>query len=283
MITMSLCRYGFRCFHVKTYMTQEIIAVANQKGGVGKTTTAINLACALASRGQEILLVDLDPQGNTTSGLGFDKSNSLLTIYPVLMGQNKIQEAIKPTNMEFLDIVCSNTDLIGAEIELVSALARETRLKQALHDVSDLYRFVIVDCPPSLGLLTINAVAASNKVILPIQSEYYALEGLAGFTSAVNKIKSALNPGLEIEGVVMTMFDTRISLGHQVKSEVEKFFKGSFFKTCIPRNIRLAEAPSFGKSIFDYAPASKGAEAYLALADEVLSKRGFYPMVGVES
>lgn len=262
---------------------QEIIAIANQKGGVGKTTTAVNLAAALALRGQEVLLIDLDPQGNTTSGLGFDRPATEETIYPVLMGQENIQKTIKATKTEYLDIICSNNDLIGAEVELVVADSRENRLKQALRGVFGMYRFIIIDCPPSLGLLTINAIAVANKVIIPIQSEYYALEGLASFVSALNKVKSSINPSLEIEGVVLTMFDSRVSLGHQVKSEIEKFFSDSFFKTPIPRNVRLAEAPSFGQSIFEYDPTSRGAEAYLSLADELLRKRGYVSLVGGKS
>lgn len=255
-------------------MKTEIIAVANQKGGVGKTTTAVNLAAALAHIGHEVLMIDMDPQGNATSSFGFDKRTINETVYQVMTQSVSVEKTIRPTSLEYLDIICSNANLIGAEVELVSAFARESRLKHALHAVEKMYRFVIIDCPPSLGLLTINAMTAAQKVIIPMQCEYFALEGLANFIETLNKIKLALNPNLDVEGVVMTMFDPRTSLGQQVKGEVEKFFRGSFFQTTIPRNIRLAEAPSFGQSIFQYDPSSRGAEAYLNLAQELLSRRG---------
>ena len=253
----------------------ETIAVANQKGGVGKTTTAINLAAALASLGQETLLIDMDPQGNASSGLGFDKKTIKPNIYSVIMGEAPMDEAIRQTNVEYLDAICSNQDLIGAEVELVSALARENRLKTAIESISRAYRFIVIDCPPSLGLLTINALTAANKVIIPLQCEYYALEGLANFVDTMNKIKSAINPRLNIEGLVLTMYDPRISLGQQVRTEIEKYFSGRLFQTTIPRNIRLAEAPSFGQPILQYDPKSRGAEAYAALAEEFLARRGF--------
>ena len=255
-------------------MPAEIISVANQKGGVGKTTTSINLAAALARFGVRTLIVDLDPQGNTSSGLGFEKKSIKLTIYQSLIQELPVEKAINPTKVENLDIICSNSDLIGAEVELVSTFARENRLKDVLKTVLDTYKFIIIDCPPSLGLLTINALTASQKVIIPIQCEYYALEGLANFIDTMNKIKRALNQGLTMEGIVLTMYDARISLGHQVKAEIEKHFSGTFFKSAIPRNVRLAEAPSFGQSIFEYDPKSRGAEAYTALAAEILRRRG---------
>lgn len=256
-------------------MKAEIIAVANQKGGVGKTTTAVNLAAALAHVGHEVLMIDMDPQGNATSSFGFDKRTINETVYQVMTQSLPVEKTIRPTSLEYLDMICSNSHLIGAEVELVSAFARESRLKHALHAIEKMYRFVIIDCPPSLGLLTINAMTAAQKVIIPMQCEYFALEGLANFIETLNKIKIALNSSLDVEGVIMTMFDPRTSLGQQVKGEVEKFFKGSFFKTTIPRNIRLAEAPSFGQSIFQYDPSSRGAEAYLNLAHELLGRRGF--------
>ena len=251
----------------------EIIAIANQKGGVGKTTTAVNFSAALATFGHETLLIDMDPQGNATSGLGFDKRQFEPNIYDVLVDLLPLEKTIKPTTLPKLSVSGSNPDLTGAEVELVSALARESRLKGALSGVKGRYRFVIIDCPPSLGLLTINALNAANRIIIPIQGEYYAMEGLAQFVDAVNKIKMALNPALEVEGGVLTMFDARMTLSNQVRDEVSKFFGPALFNTLIPRNIRIAEAPGFGQSIFQYDPKSKGAEAYLAFAREFLSRR----------
>jgi chromosome partitioning protein len=252
----------------------EIIAIANQKGGVGKTTTAVNLSAALANLGFETLLIDMDPQGNATSGVGHDKRSYQPNIYNVLVELLPLEKTIKETGLPKLHVAGANADLAGAEIELVSALARESRLKGALTALRDRYRFIILDCPPSLGLLTINALNAANRVIMPIQGEYYAMEGLAQFIDAINRIKSALNPSLALEGGVLTMFDSRMTLSNQVKEEVSKFFGDRMFQTLIPRNIRLAEAPGFGQSIFQYDAASKGAEAYAAFAQELLSRRG---------
>jgi chromosome partitioning protein len=252
----------------------EIIAIANQKGGVGKTTTAVNLASALAVLGQETLLVDMDPQGNATSGVGHDKREFDPNLYDVLVDLLPLEKTIKACSLPKLSVAGANNDLAGAEIELVSALARESRLKGALSAVKSRFAFIVIDCPPSLGLLTVNALNAADKIIIPIQGEYYSMEGLAQFTGAVDRVKSALNPKLEVEGGVLTMFDSRMTLSNQVKEEVQKFFGPKMFGAIIPRNIRLAEAPGFGQSIFQYDAKSKGAEAYLAFAQEFLARRG---------
>jgi chromosome partitioning protein len=252
----------------------ETIVIANQKGGVGKTTTAINLAAALALLKQPTLLIDVDPQGNATSGLGFDHKTFTPSVYNVILELMPLEKTIKGTIIPTLHVCGSGPELVGAEVELVPALARESRLKGAINAVKQRFKFIIIDCPPSLGLLTINALNAANKVIIPIQGEYYSMEGLAHFLQTIKTVKSALNPGLEIEGGVLTMFDSRMVLSNQVKAEVEKYFDKSLFKTIIPRNIRLAEAPGFGQCIFQYDPKSKGAEAYADFARELLSRRG---------
>lgn len=255
----------------------EVIAVANQKGGVGKTTTVVNLSAALAASGYKTLVIDTDPQGNTTSGLGFDKRTFAPNLYNVLVDLMPLEKTIKGTGIENLSLSGANGDLTGAEVELVSALARESRLRGALGAKKNEYDFVLIDCPPSLGLLTLNSLNAADKVIIPIQGEYYAMEGLAQFIDAVNRIQGSLNPKLALEGGVLTMFDSRMTLSNQVKEEVGKFFGPAMFQTIIPRNIRLAEAPGFGQSIFQYDSKSRGAEAYQALAQEFLARRGLAP------
>lgn len=251
----------------------EIIAVANQKGGVGKTTTAVSLAAALAHFGHKSLLIDMDPQGNATSGLGFDKKSYTPNIYNVLVDLLPLEKTIKASSAPQLDVAGASPDLIGAEVELVSALARESRLKGAISGVKNKYEFIIIDCPPSLGLLTINALNAADRVIIPIQGEYYAMEGLAQFIDAINRIQKSINPRLALEGGLLTMFDSRMTLSNQVREEVGKFFGSLMFSTIIPRNIRIAEAPGFGQNILQYDIKSRGAEAYLALAQEFLARR----------
>jgi chromosome partitioning protein len=245
------------------------VAVVNQKGGVGKSTTAVNLGACLALLGKRILLVDIDPQGNATTGLGIDKRGIENDSYALLLGEIGAAATIIPTDVENLSIIPATANLAGAEVELVSALARENRLKQALADVVDQYDYVFVDCPPSLGLLTINALVAADQMIIPIQAEFYALEGLSQLTAIVKRVKEALNPRLEILGVLVTMYDGRTRLAVEVVDEVVRYFPDQVFKTQIPRNIRLSEAPSFGKPVVLFDVRSRGAQAYLDLAREV--------------
>ncbi len=247
-----------------------IISVANQKGGVGKTTTTVNLGACLAYDGKKVLLIDSDAQGNATSGLGVRKPDVKQDIYDVLVNEVPIKETIVQTSRENLSIVPATLQLAGAEIELTSMMARESRLKSALAEVSDDYNFILIDCPPSLGHLTINAFTASDAILIPVQCEYYALEGLSQLLNTVRLVQKHFNPGLEIEGVLLTMYDARTNLGAEVVEEVRRYFQEKVYDTIIPRNVRLSEAPSHGKPIIDYDPRSKGAEVYQALAKEVL-------------
>lgn len=251
-----------------------VIALANQKGGVGKTTTSVNLGACLAEQGQHVLLIDIDPQGNATSGTGISKSTIEQDVYHVLIDETPIKDVIMKTVHDGLDIVPTTIQLSGAEIELTSMMARETRLKDAIDSVKDTYDYVLIDCPPSLGLLTINAFTASDSILIPVQSEYYALEGLSQLLNTIKLVQKHFNPALKIEGVLMTMFDARTNLGQQVNAEVKKFFGDQVYDTIIPRNVRLSEAPSHGLPIIDYDPKSKGAEVYRQLAKEVLAAHG---------
>lgn len=247
-----------------------VIAVANQKGGVGKTTTSINLAACLGVLGEKVLLIDIDPQGNSTSGVGIDKMMIKKTIYNVLVNEEPIEENIIETEHENLYILPSNIQLAGAEVELVPAISREHKLKNAIEGIRDKYDFIIIDCPPSLGLLTLNALTAADTVLVPIQCEYYALEGLGQLLSTISLVQKYLNKSIEVEGVLLTMFDARTNLSMQVVEEVKKHFKSKVYKTIIPRNVRLSEAPSHGKPIISYDSKSKGSEVYMELAKEVL-------------
>ena len=251
-----------------------IVAIANQKGGVGKTTTAINLGASLAVAEQRTLIVDIDPQGNATSGLGIEKEPGLPTIYDVLVGDRAIQDCIiRQQHFPTLDAVASNRDLVGAELELVDRPGRERVLKEALDQIRASYDFILVDCPPSLGLLTLNTLTAADSVLIPIQCEFYALEGLSQLLSTVRLVQRNLNPALDIEGVLLTMFDRRLNLSRQVAEEAREYFGARVFDTAIPRNVRLAEAPSFGQPIVTYDVMSAGAQSYLDLAQELLSRR----------
>lgn len=247
-----------------------IIAVANQKGGVGKTTTSINLSASLAEMGQRVLTIDMDPQGNTTSGLGIDKNQVENTVYELILGEIPLEECIRMSVMEGLDVIASNINLSGAEVELISVENKEFLLREKVKALRERYDFIIIDCPPSLNLLTINAMTTSDTVLVPIQCEYYALEGLSQLIHTIDLIKERLNPKLEIEGVVFTMFDGRTNLSLQVVENVKENLDRNIYKTIIPRNVRLAEAPSYGMPITMYDTRSSGAEAYRLLAEEVI-------------
>jgi chromosome partitioning protein len=250
----------------------KVIAIVNQKGGVGKTTTTINLGAALGAHGKKTLLVDIDPQGNTTVGLGFNKEKLDSSIYDVLIGRKTMKEIILPTESKNLDIAPANIHLSGAEIELVNAIARETKLRQALAVMKHEYDYILIDCPPSLGLLTLNTLTAAETVFIPIQCEFYALDGVGQLLRTIILVKNGLNPSLRIEGVLLTMCDLRTNLSVQVMQEIKKRFQEKVFNTVIPRNIKLSEAPSFGKPIHEYDERSAGAIAYLKLAEEMIQR-----------
>jgi len=249
----------------------KVIAIANQKGGVAKTTTAVNLSACLAASGKKVLLVDVDPQGNASSGLGVDKEKLDHCIYDVLINDLPVKSVMLPAEIEGLDVVPATIQLAGAEIELVTVISRESKLQKALEKVSEEYDFVIMDCPPSLGLLTLNALTAADSLIIPIQCEYYALEGLGQLMNTIALVQKHLNPRLQIEGVLLTMFDARTNLSIQVVDEVKNHFRDKVYHTIIPRNVRLSEAPSHGQPIILYDPKSKGAEMYYDFAKEVIS------------
>lgn len=248
----------------------KIVSIANQKGGVGKTTTSINLSTILAKKSKKILMIDADPQGNASSGIGVDREDIELSVYDVLINDKPIDEVVKKTNIKNLDICPSNINLAGAEVELVSVMSREHRLKEKLDMVKDNYDFIIIDCPPSLGLITLNAFTASDSVLIPVQCEYYALEGLGQLLNTISLVKKHLNKDIEIEGALLTMYDIRTNLSNQVVKEVKKYFNDKVYKNVIPRNVKLSEAPSYGMPISVYDPRSKGAKSYEKFVKEFL-------------
>lgn len=250
----------------------KVISIANQKGGVGKTTTAINLAASLAAIEHPTLIIDIDPQSNSTSGLGIDSKTVTNSIYEIMIGSAELNESIRQTELDFLDLVPAHINLVGAEIEMIDREERERILKKAIADARERYDFVIIDCPPSLGLLTINALTASDSIVIPVQCEYFALEGLGQLLNTIKIVRQHLNPELDIEGVLLTMYDTRTRLSNQVAEEVKRYFDDRVFKSVIARNVRLAEAPSFGKPALLYDSMSVGAKNYLSLAREIIKK-----------
>lgn len=256
----------------KTERKTQVISIINQKGGVGKSTTAVNLSAALAERQFKVLVVDFDPQGNTTSGLGVDKASIKQSVYDAILNDVPASEIVCKTTSSKVAILPSTIQLAGAEVELVSAMAREMRLKEALEAIKSEYDFIFIDCPPSLGILTINALVASDSILVPIQCEFYALEGVSKLLESMRMVKARLNPKLDIFGILMTMYDSRTSLSKQVADEVKNYFGDKTFNTFIPRNVRLSEAPSYGMSIIEYDKSSKGAEAYRELAKEVMAR-----------